>query len=71
VIQTQANWRAIERVEKGKRLVRLPARNLKNDKMAAWLVEAALRYQGKPISLATLQSLAVYPFVIDQPLGEM
>jgi len=33
-------------------------------------VEAALRYTGKAISLATLQSLAViYPFVLDQPLG--
>jgi hypothetical protein len=70
VIQTQANWGAIERVEKGKRLVRLQARRLKNKDMAVWLVEAALRYQGKPILLATLQSLAVlYPFVFDQPLG--
>lgn len=70
VIQTQANWGAIERVEKGKRLVRLHARSLKNDSMVAWLVEAALRYQQKAISLATLQSLAVlYPFVLDQSLG--
>jgi hypothetical protein len=70
VIQTQANWGAIKRVEKGKRLIRLPARSLKNDKMVAWLVEAALRYQRKAISLATLQSLSViYPFVLDQPLG--
>jgi hypothetical protein len=70
VIQTQADWGAIQRVEKGKRLVRLPAKSLKNDKMVVWLVEAALRYQMKAISLATLQSLAViYPFVLDQPLG--
>ena len=70
VIQTQADWGAIERVEKGKRLVRLPAKSLKNEKMVVWLVEAALRYQMKAISLATLQSLAViYPFVLDQPLG--
>ncbi len=70
VIQTQANWGTIERVEKGKRLVRLQARRLKNDKMVAWLVESALRYQQKAIALATVQSLAViYPFVLDQPLG--
>ncbi len=70
VIQTQANWGAIERVEKGKRLIRLQARTLTNDRLIAWLVEAALRYQRKAISLATLQSLAViYPFVLDQPLG--
>ncbi|MBL8375241.1 hypothetical protein [Accumulibacter sp.] len=70
VIQTQANWGAIERVEKGKRLVRLQPRSLKNDKRVAWLVEAALHYQGKAISLATLQSLAViYPFMLDRQLG--
>ena len=70
VIQTQANWGAIERVKKGKRLIRWQARTLMNDKGIAWLVEAALRYQRKAISLATLQSLAViYPFVLDQPLG--
>jgi hypothetical protein len=70
VLQSQANWGAIERVEKGKRLVRLPTRILKNGTMVAWLVEAALRYQRKAISLATLQSVAViYPFALDQPLG--
>ena len=70
VIQTQANWGAIERVEKGKRLVRLPIRALTRDKSIAWLVEAALRYQGKAVSLAALQSLPViYPFALKQPLG--
>lgn len=70
VIQTQANWGAIERVEKGKRLVRLQTRSLKEEKMVAWLVECALRYQQKAIALATLQSLAViYPFALDLPLG--
>jgi hypothetical protein len=50
--------------------VRLPAPSLTNDTMVAWLVEAALRYQRKAISLATLQSLPViYPFALDQPLG--
>ena len=70
VLQTQANWGAIARVEKGKRLVRLPARTLTNDGVVAWLVEAALHYQQKPMPLATLQSLAViYPFIFDQPLA--
>lgn len=70
VIQTQANWGAIKRVEKGKRLVRLPARPVTNEQAVAWLVEAALRYQGKPVSLAALQSLPViYPFVLTQSLG--
>ena len=70
VIQTQANWRAIERVEKGKRLVRLPIRLITTDMAIAWLVEAALRYHGKAVSLAALQSLPViYPFPLTQPLG--
>jgi hypothetical protein len=70
VIQTQGNWGVIKRVEKGRRLVRLPARSLTNDGMVAWLVEAALHYQQKPMPLASLQSLAViYPFILDQPLA--
>ncbi|WP_354679504.1 hypothetical protein [Cupriavidus plantarum] len=70
VIQTQANWGAIERMEKGKRIVRLQATRLNDDEMVAWLVESALRYQRKAIPLATLHSLAViYPFLLDHPLG--
>lgn len=70
VIQTQAAWGGIARVKKGNRLVRFQAMTLKNDKMVAWLVESALRYQRKAIALATLKSLAViYPFALDQPLG--
>lgn len=70
VLQTQANWGAIERVEMGKRLVRTAARRLDDPHMVGWLIEAALRYHGRPISLATLQSTAVlYPFVLDQPLA--
>lgn len=70
VLQTQANWGAIERVEKRKRLVRLVARRLTNEEIVAWLIEAALRYQGKAMALATLQSTAVlFPFLLDQPLA--
>lgn len=70
VLQTQANWGAIARVEKGKRLVRLAARVLTNQRAVAWLVEAALRYQGWAMAIATLKSTAVlYPFVLDQPLA--
>ena len=70
VLQSQANWGAIERVEKGKRLIRKSAITVTNDLAVAWLIEAALRYTGKAISVATLQSTAViYPFVLDQPIG--
>lgn len=70
VLQSQANWGAIKRVEKGKRLVRLAARSLNHEPSVAWIIEAALRYQGKAMALGTLQSTAVlYPFLLDLPLA--
>ncbi len=70
VLQSQANWGAIERVEKGKRLIRKTPITVVNDRAVAWLIEAALRYTGKAISVATLQSMAViYPLKFEQPLG--
>lgn len=70
VLQTQASWGAIERVENGKRLIRLAARALRDPRAVAWLVEAALRYRGRALPLATLKSTAVlYPFLLDQPLA--
>lgn len=70
VLQSQASWGAIERVEKGKRLIRRPPIKVHNDRAIAWLIEAALRYSGKAVSVASLPALAViYPFVLDRPLG--
>lgn len=60
----------IERVEKGKRLARRSPISVTNDRAVAWLIEAALRYTGKAIPVATLQSAAViYPFALEQHLG--
>jgi hypothetical protein len=70
VIQTQASWGALERVENGKRVIRLGQTSISNDVLTAWLIEAAVRYIGKPISLSSLQSLAVlFPFTLVQPLA--
>ena len=70
VIQTQANWGAVERVEKGKRLIRLQPKRVRDENLMLWLVEAALRYHQKAVPLASLQSSAViYPFVFEQPLA--
>lgn len=66
VLQTQANWGAIKRVESGKKLIRLTPRTLVKKDEISWLLEAAIRCYGKAIPLATLQSLVViYPFFID------
>ena len=70
VLQSQANWGTIERVEKGKRLIRKSAITVANDQAVVWLMAAALRYSGKAVPVTTLQSMAVlYPFLLDQPLG--
>lgn len=70
VLQSQASWGAIERVEKGKRLIRKPPVAMVNDRAVAWLIEAALRYTAKALPVATLQSTAVvFPFALEQPLG--
>ena len=70
VIQTQADWGAIERVEKGNRLVRQSPRVISNDDLIAWLIEAALRQTGRVVSVSALQSMAVlYPFALDRSLA--
>lgn len=70
VIQSQENWGMIERVEKGKRLVRKSSVSIVDDQMVTWLIEAVLRYTGKAIPVATVHSAAViYPFLLERPLG--
>lgn len=70
VIQSQANWGTIERAEKGKRLIRVSLISVSSDEAIAWMIEAALRYSGKAISVPALSSQAVlYPFTLDQSLG--
>jgi hypothetical protein len=70
VLQSQANWGAIERTENGKRLTRKAPILVANDRAAAWLIEAALRYAGRAIPVATLQSMyVVYPFCFARHLG--
>jgi hypothetical protein len=70
IIQTQTNWNVIRRVEGSKRLIKSPPAVVSNDELTAWLIEAAVRYIGKPVSVPTLQSLVVlFPFSLIQPLA--
>lgn len=72
VLQTQANWGLIQRVDNGKRLMRMAPIQILNDALAAWLLEGVLRYTGKTLPVATLQSIAaVYPFTLDQSLAHV
>ncbi len=70
VIQTQAGWGAIERIGKGRRLIRRPPRMIADVELVAWLIEAAVRYSGKGVAVSALPSLAVlYPFALEGPLA--
>ena len=60
----------MERVDKGKRLIRCAPTILNSDHLVAWLVEAVLRYKGKAMSIPALQSMPViYPFALDRPIA--
>ena len=70
VLQSQASWGAIERIDNGKRLIRKPKIDAADNLATAWLVEACLRYVGRPISLPAIESLPViFPFRIDEWLA--
>ncbi|MBK7415583.1 MAG: hypothetical protein IPJ38_11190 [Dechloromonas sp.] len=69
VIQTQANWGAIERVENGKRLNRRPQRKVSDEKVITWLVGGRAALHRQSYACYELATMAViYPFLIDQSL---
>ncbi|MFA5664607.1 hypothetical protein [Castellaniella sp.] len=70
VIQSLASWGAVERIEKGRRVTRLPQERIDSDALTVWLIEAAVRYARKPVPAAGLQSLPVlFPFNLMRPLA--
>lgn len=70
VIQSQASWGAVERVDKGKRVIRQLQTNIDDEALTTWLIEGAVRYIGKPIAVSSLPSLPVlFPFNLTQPLA--
>jgi hypothetical protein len=70
VLQTQASWGAIERTDRGKRLVRKSKQVLNNAKAGVWLVEASVRYSRKPLAVASIDTLPIiYPFHLGHSLA--
>lgn len=70
VLQSQESWRALARDESGKRVAKRGAVMIDNDELTVWMIEAAVRYIGKPLSVASLQSLPVlFPFTLTRPLA--
>ncbi len=70
VLQSQASWEALTRDETAKRVIKPQASLIDDDELTAWLVEAAVRYTGKPVSIPSLQALPVlFPFTLTRPLA--
>lgn len=70
ILQSQSDWGTLQRVGEDKRIVRLAPIAVDNDQLAGWLIEAAVRYAGKPVSVLSLQSLPVlFPFTLMRPLA--
>ena len=64
VIQSQVDWQTIRHGNEGKQVLRQPPIRLESNEVTAWLVEAAVRYSGKALPVATLMSTPVlFPFV--------
>lgn len=70
VLQSQASWQALTRDETAKRVIKHQAVLIDDDELTAWLIEAAVRYAGKPLPIPGLQSLPVlFPFMLTRPLA--
>ena len=63
VLQSQASWGAIERMDNGKRIVRTSQINLEASPAATWLTEACVRCSGRALPVAAIGSNPIiYPF---------
>lgn len=70
VLQSQVSWEALIRDETAKRVIKSHSMMIEDDELSVWLIEAAVRYVGKPLSVTSLQSLPVlFPFTLTRPLG--
>jgi hypothetical protein len=70
VLQSQASWGAIERFENCKKVVLKKSINLNGSPVAAWLAEACLRYAGRSLPVANLDSNPViYPFLLGDSIS--
>ncbi|GLQ55362.1 hypothetical protein [Devosia nitrariae] len=63
ILQSQASWGAIERIDKGRMIVRKKAIDLEGSPIATWLAEACLRYSGRSLPVAGIESnSSIFPF---------
>lgn len=65
VIQTQSNWGAFQRDSSFARISIGKTNPLESSDLCLWLIEAVLRYSGKPLEVANIFSQPVlFPFVL-------
>lgn len=55
-LQSQAIWGSVERADKGKRIERKKAMDLKESEVAAWLAKACIRHSGRALPLLSIGS---------------
>lgn len=66
VVQTQANWGAVDRLNNRKRIIRKAPINLQNEAVISWIIEATVRQSGRAIALTNLHSMPIlYLFAFD------
>ena len=65
VLQSQASWDTIEKLDNGKRITRAPTIDLHGSPVAAWLSESCLRYVGRALPVDSIPSSPViFPFAL-------
>lgn len=70
VLQSQADWGVISRSTNGRRLVRESPIMVPGIALIGWLIEAAIRSAGKPLSMASVGGLpCLYPFHMETSLA--
>lgn len=70
ILQSQSDWGVLMRETDTKRILKLPSIEITDDSLTTWMIEAAIRFMGKPVSVQSLQSLPVlFPFALTRPLA--
>lgn len=70
VLQSQASWSALARDDVTKRVRNKDSTSVESEALTAWLIEAAVRYLGKAISISSLKSVPVlFPFTLSRSLN--
>lgn len=69
-LQTQADWGAIDRTERGQKIVRRQRIRLTDDCLVGWLIESGLLFAGRAVPASSFSSMPVlYPFVFERSLA--